>query len=354
MNSTTSRLSIACTLALVSACRRAPPQEQSVEPPAAAVTAQPPAATATGPSITQLLRPLPEVEPLDANKVTLGRRLFHDTRLSGDNTLSCASCHSLDRGGADGAPVSTGIRGQHGTINSPTVLNARFNFVQFWDGRAATLAAQAAGPVANPVEMGHSWDAVVTTLRAEPTYAQAFAQSYPDGVTAANVQDAIATYEMTLVTPSRVDRFLRGDVSALTAEERAGADLFASVGCTMCHLGVNVGGSMYQKMGLVRDYFAERGSPITSADSGRFEVTHQESDRHFFKVPTLRNVALTSPYFHDAHAATLEDAIRTMGRYQLGRELDGAQTASLATFLRALTGEIPPAARMPATTVSAR
>lgn len=312
---------------------------------------QPPAPAAPAPAavdIHTVIQALPPVGLQDANKVTLGRRLFHERRLSGDNTISCASCHAIDHGGVDGLVVSTGIHGQRGGINAPTVLNARFNFVQFWDGRAADLAAQAAGPVANPAEMGNTWPNVENTLRRDPTYVQAFARSYPDGITAANVQNAIATYENTLVTPSRFDRWLTGDNTALNEQEAAGARLFAQVGCTNCHNGNNIGGGTYQKMGAVRDYFTARGH-LTDADNGRFNVTHQESDRHFFKVPTLRNIALTAPYFHDGTATTLEQAIRTMGSVQLGRDLDDAQVASLATFLRSLTGEVPPEALMPAT-----
>lgn len=328
----------------VGACRRSPPPGQQAQPVTAPAPAQP-----AGDPPTAMFQPLPAVEALPEAKVTLGRRLFHDTALSRDNTLSCASCHSLDQGGADARVSSLGINGQVGPINSPTVLNSRFNFVQFWDGRAADLATQAGGPVENPKEMGNTWDNVVATLNRDPSYVSAFTAAYPSGgLTAANVRDAIATYEMTLVTPSRFDRYLRGERAALTDAERAGLTEFVTTGCTACHAGVNLGGAMYQKMGLVRNYFADRGN-LTEADNGRFNVTHQEADRHFFKVPTLRNVALTAPYFHDGTARTLEDAVRTMGRYQLGRDLSAEQIGRIVTFLRALTGEIPAAARMPAT-----
>jgi cytochrome c peroxidase len=294
------------------------------------------------------LEPLPEVAT-DARKVALGRSLFFDTRLSGDGTLSCATCHSLDHGGAEPRRTSTGIRGQIGPINAPTVLNAGLNFVQFWDGRAADLQAQAAGPVANPVEMGATWDDVVARLSGDEALRAEFVAIYGDsGVTQANVTDAIAEYERSLVTPSRFDRFLRGEESALTEDERRGYELFTTVGCTTCHRGANVGGSMYQRMGLVRDYFAERGTPITDADLGRFNVTHDEADRHRFKVPTLRNVALTGPWFHDGSRETLDDAVRAMGRYQLGRELDADQVRLLVAFLGSLTGDLPAHAR-PAT-----
>ncbi len=300
----------------------------------------------------------------DAAQAALGRRLFFETRLSGDGTLNCASCHDPGSGGAEPRRVSTGIHGQLGPINAPTVLNAANNFVQFWDGRAETLEAQAAGPVANPLEMGASWDAVVAALNADPTYVAAFAALYSDAarfpeddragvptpggpVTQERVTHAIAEYERQLVTPGRFDRFVGGDASAMTEDERRGYALFTSVGCTGCHTGPNVGGTMYQRMGLVRDWFAQVGRPLTAADDGRFNVTHDEADRHRFKVPTLRNVALTAPYFHDGSAATLADAVRTMGAFQLGRDLTDEQVRLIVAFLGALTGDMPPEAQPP-------
>lgn len=293
------------------------------------------------------VEPLPEVS-VDMNKVALGRRLFHDTRLSGDGTLSCASCHSLDEGGAEHRPVSIGIRSQSGPINAPTVLNSSHNFVQFWDGRAATLEEQAARPVANPIEMGAEWPTVVATLAANETDVAEFSALYPDGVTQANITNAIAEYERYLVTPSRFDAFLRGDESALNEQERRGWATFQEVGCTACHRGVNLGGTMYQRMGLVQNYFERRGSPLTEADHGRFNVTHDEADRHRFKVPTLRNIELTAPYFHDGSHTELATAVRVMGQVQLNRELTDAQVADMVAFLHSLTGTLPEHARMPA------
>jgi cytochrome c peroxidase len=293
------------------------------------------------------VQPVPERIARDMRRVRLGRRLFHDPILSGDGTVSCASCHSLDRGGADGRVSSLGIRNQVGPINSPTVLNARFHIAQFWDGRAADLREQAAGPVANPAEMGATWDNVVAALNRSTVYPDQFRAIYPDGVTAVNVRDAIASYEEMLVTPSRFDRWLRGDERALSAEERAGADLFVTTGCITCHQGVALGGTSFQKMGSVRNYFNDRSTPLTEADNGRFNHTHVEADRYFFKVPTLRNVALTAPYLHDGSRTTLEETVRVMGRYQLGRELTGEQVTRLVAFLNALTGELPADARLP-------
>jgi len=305
--------------------------------------------TPTTPAGPPAIEPLPTPE-VNMTKVVLGRPLDHDARPPGDGTLSCASCHSLDMGGAEHTAVSTGIRGQQGPINSPTVLNSGLNFVQFWDGRAADLQAQAAGPVANPGEMGASWDTVVATLAASEADVTEFSAIYPDGVTQNNITDAIAEYERSLVTPSRFDAFLRGETSALSAEEQRGWATFQEVGCTACHRGANAGGTMYQRMGLVRNYFELRGTPLTEADNGRFNVTHDEADRHRFKVPTLRNVELTAPYFHDGSQAELAGAVRIMGQVQLNRDLTDAQVGDIVAFLRSMTGTLPEHARMPAGT----
>jgi cytochrome c peroxidase len=294
-----------------------------------------------------VLAPLPEPRA-DMTKVALGRRLFFDTRLSGDGTLSCASCHSFDHGGAEPRVTSLGIGGAVGPINSPTVLNASLNFVQLWDGRAADLRQQARGPVTNPIEMGSSFERVVAVLTADPTYVADFRAPYPDGITEANIVDAIAEYEAALITPAPFDRFLRGDQTALSADERAGYELFTAVGCTSCHRGANLGGTMYQRLGLVREYFGhDLGRPLTEADNGRFNVTHKESDRHRFKVPTLRNVTLTGPYLHDGSQATLSEAVLAMARHQLGPDLEAEQVRLVVAFLGALTGKLPEFARMP-------
>ncbi|MDQ3035374.1 MAG: cytochrome-c peroxidase [Myxococcota bacterium] len=324
----------------------------SSEPEVTGAETPPAAAAPTAAAAAPVIEPLAPVQT-DARKVTLGRALFHDVRLSGDETISCATCHSLDAGGAEPRPTSIGIRGQVGPINSPTVLNAGLGFVQFWDGRAADLQAQAAGPVTNPLEMGATWEQVTQRLSADAALTAEMTAIYGENaVTQANITDAIAEYERSLVTPSRFDAFLRGDASALTDDERRGYETFQEVGCTSCHRGQGVGGTMYQRMGLVRrTYFEDRGTPITDADRGRFNVTQQESDLHFFKVPILRNVALTAPYLHDGSQRTLEDVVRVMGRYQLGRELDADQVRVLVAFLSSLTGELPAHARMPASAV---
>lgn len=286
------------------------------------------------------VQPLPRTVQLNARKVTLGKQLFHDTRLSGDNTLSCASCHALDKGGTDQLPVSIGIRGQKGPINAPTVYNAMYNLAQFWDGRAADLVEQAGGPVTNPVEMGAKWDTVLARLKQDPDYVKAFNELYPhEGIVAASVQDAIATFEESLITPdSRFDRYLRGETTALTANEIQGYELFKSVGCASCHYGPALGGSSFEKMGLKGDYFNDRGGKLQEVDLGRYNVTKREHDRYYFKVPTLRNVALTWPYFHDASAETLDEAVRSMARYELGRNLTDTEVDYIVQFLHTLTG----------------
>jgi len=301
----------------------------------------------TKPSVVAVepIKPLPNSVDVNMDKVLLGRSLFNDTAFSGDGTISCATCHMLDHGGAEPRKTSTGIRGQIGPINAPTVLNSGYNFVQFWDGRAKDLQEQAAGPVANPVEMGAKWDNVVERLKKNQEYAAAFAKLYEDGVTKDNATDAIAEYEKSLITPSRFDKFLLGDETAITDAEKSGYATFKEVGCTACHTGIIAGGTMFQKMGLVKDYFADRGTPITKADLGRFNVTKNAADKHFFKVPTLRNVELTSPYLHDGSRDTLEETVKVMGTYQLGRDLTDAQINSIVTFLKSLTGQLPPYAK---------
>lgn len=310
------------------------------EPPTPAAEAKP--AVEEKPALpVEPILPLPDAADVDMDKVLLGRSLYHDTMLSGDGTISCATCHMLEHGGAEPRKTSIGINGQVGPINSPTVLNSSYNFVQFWDGRAKDLQEQAAGPVANPAEMGANWDAVVKRLAADAKYVEAFAKIYEDGVTKDNTTDAIAEYEKSLITPSRFDAFLKGDPAAITDAEKKGYATFKEVGCTACHTGIIVGGTMFQKLGLVRDYFKDRGTPITEADLGRYNVTKKPEDKHFFKVPTLRNVELTAPYLHDGSRATLEETVSIMGKYQLGRDLTDAQVNGIVTFLKTLTGTLP-------------
>ncbi len=285
------------------------------------------------------LKPLPPVPALDAEKVELGRQLFNEKRLSVNNTLSCASCHHLETGGADNKAFSIGFDGQPVLLNTPSVFNASLNFKQFWNARVDTLEAQIEQVVISPVEMGNDWKNVVQTLSSLPVYQTAFAQAYPDGVTATNVQNALTTYERTLLTPhSRFDQYLQGNTDILTLQEKYGYQRFKDYGCIACHQGVNIGGNMYQKFGVMGDYFKARGNP-TEADLGRYLVTLDEEDRHVFKVPSLRNVAVTAPYFHDASAKTLEEAVDVMFKYQLGRTPSAEDKTLIIQFLKTLTGE---------------
>ncbi|MAQ15753.1 MAG: cytochrome B6 [Sandaracinus sp.] len=296
----------------------------------------------------------PPVEPIEApevnmDKVYLGRRLYHDPILSGDGTVSCATCHTLDHGGAEDRRTSNGIGDQVGPINSPTVLNAHFNFVQFWDGRAENLQEQAAGPIENPIEMGGAFGDVVGAVAGDEWYAERFASIYgeDDPVTKDNITDALAEYERYLITPAPFDDFLRGDESALNEQEQRGWAAFQEVGCISCHQGVNLGGTMFQKMGVVENYFEMRGGELTEADHGRFNVTEDEADRHKFKVPTLRNITLTPPYFHDGSQTDLREVVRIMARIQLGKQLEDGQVDDIVAFLGALEGELPAEARLP-------
>ena len=298
------------------------------------------AVDANDPIYARALLPLAAPAGLNADKVALGRKLYHDTRLSGDNTLSCASCHDLKKGGTDQAQFSTGIKGQKGGINAPTVFNATHAFVQFWDGRAADLQEQAAGPVANPVEMGAKWEDVPAKLKQDKEYVDAFAKLYPEGITKTSITDAIATFEKSLVTVnSRFDQFLLGKADALTADEQDGYRLFLADGCYKCHVGQAIGGKSFEKFGLHGDYYADRGNP-TPADDGRFSVTKKESDRHKFKVPTLRNIALTFPYLHDGSTSDLAKVVKLMSKYQLHADIPDSDVELMVKFLKTLNGDL--------------
>ena len=287
------------------------------------------------------VRPIDQELEYDAAKAALGFALFHDTRLSVDNTVSCASCHALETAGVDNHQYSYGVDDQLGGVNAPTVYNAVYNFVQFWDGRAETLAAQAARPPLNPVEMAsESFEQIINKLKADKKLVKEFNAVYPDGLTAENLTDAIEQFERTLVTPnSAFDKWLLGDDEAITAEELEGYELFKKYDCATCHVGQNLGGQSYELMGLRRHYFAERGLELTHEDNGRFKETQLERDRHRFKVPGLRNVEHTWPYYHDGTRETLEEAVRDMGLYQSGVELTDQETDKITAFLKTLTGE---------------
>ncbi len=267
--------------------------------------------------------------------VKLGKELYFEKALSKNNSQSCNSCHMVDekRGGVDNEPTSKGAFGERGGRNSPTTLNSGFQFAQFWDGRAEDLKAQAKGPVLNPVEMAMPDEAeVVKRLNADAKYQGLFKDAYPGvaaPVTYDNMAHAIAAFERTLVTHDRFDDFLKGSDKALTAVELKGLNEFLTQGCTTCHYGPVIGGQVYQKIGLVH--------PFPTEDKGRSAVSKDEDDQFKFKVPMLRNIAITHPYFHKGQIATLEEAVRKMGWHQLGKELSDDQVNSLVAFLKSLT-----------------
>lgn len=278
------------------------------------------------------ITPLPKTIKTDPKKVELGKMLFFDPILSKDNTISCASCHDLDNGGDDGKKVSTGISGKQGSINAPTVLNAVFNFRQFWDGRAKDLQEQAAGPIENPVEMGNSFENLIKTLK-NSSYNDMFLEIYPNGITKENITDALAEYEKTLITPnSPFDRYLKGDKDALSQDQKEGYELFKTKGCIACHNGTNIGGNMYSKFGVIFS--------IHDKNLGRYNITKDENDKYFFKVPSLRNVDQTAPYFHNGSEPSLKKAVEFMAEYQLGRTIPDQEIDKIVAFLHSLTAKV--------------
>jgi cytochrome c peroxidase len=283
--------------------------------------------------------PLPLHVHEDPAKVALGARLFQDVRLSGNNAMTCATCHKLEHGGADGLPramTATGIRHPR---NTPTIFNVAFNAACNWDGGVRTLEAHAERVLLSPTEMHTTWPALLAKLRTASEYQVAFRTLYPGRLTSAHVLDALATYERSLVTPnSRFDHYLRGHPEALSTVERRGYDIFKAYGCGACHQGMNVGGSMFQKFGIFQEAPAPH-DPTTPVDLGRFLLTQVPRDREVFRVPSLRNVALTAPYFHDGRAPTLESAVAIMARVQLGRTLTQEDIHAIVQFLHTLTGE---------------
>lgn len=283
------------------------------------------------------------IQPIQAAKigqpamVELGKKLYFDTRLSKSGFISCNSCHNLSLGGTDNLKTSIGHNWQKGPINAPTVLNSSMNLAQFWDGRAKDLKAQAGGPIANPGEMAFTHQLAIEVLASIPAYQTEFKKVFKkDAIDIDQVTQAIAAFEETLVTPhSRFDKWLKGDKKAISAQELAGYKLFKDSGCVACHNGPAVGGNSFQKMGVVAPYVA------SSPAEGRVAVTGKDADRFNFKVPTLRNVELTYPYFHDGEAATLTQAVDTMGRLQLGKQFTVEENAKIVAFLKTLTGEQP-------------
>jgi len=283
------------------------------------------------------IQPIQPARQINLGMAELGKKLYFDPRLSKSGFISCNSCHNLSMGGTDNIPTSIGDHWQQGPINAPTVLNSSLNVAQFWDGRAADLKAQAGGPIANPGEMAFTHTLAIGVLESIPAYVREFKTVFgKDKVDIDQVTAAIAEFEKTLVTPnSRFDQYLLGKADALSADEKAGYKLFKDSGCIACHNGPAVGGSSFQKMGIVEPYKAK------SPAEGRSAVTGKDADRFNFKVPTLRNVEMTYPYFHDGAANTLAEAVDVMGRLQLGKKFTKDENAKVVAFLKTLTGDQP-------------
>lgn len=305
---------------------------------------------------TSLFAPLPETmesddNPLSEAKVELGKMLYYDPRLSRSGFISCNSCHNLATYGVDNLPTSLGHRWAVGPRNSPTVLNAALHATQFWDGRAKDVEEQAGGPILNPIEMAIEGESIaIERIASMPEYVERFQAAFPESeeaLTYDNIANAIGAFERTLTTPDRFDRFLEGDIEALSEEELAGLKVFVDSGCAACHAGPALGGQMMQRFGVVESYweatreFVTRDKPTMPMDVGRFAVTQNENDLYVFKVPSLRNITRTYPYFHDGSIWGLRDATQIMARVQLGRELDEEQLDKLMVFYEALEGDIP-------------
>ena len=340
-------LAAASLIVLTGACSKSPEPTDT----APSNAAEPPAVASTDPLILraqQLFKPIPikapdlPGNPATADKVALGAMLYFDPRLSATHSISCASCHNPGLGGADNSPTSAGFHGTRGGRNSPTVFNAAYNFAQFWDGRARDLEEQAGGPMVNPVEMASPKQHVAEQLAALPQYRTDFARAFPgasDPVTLANAQKAIAVFEATLITPNApFDRFLRGDPAALNADQKAGLALFIDKGCASCHAGVNMGGAMYARFGAIA---APDARYRPAGDRGRSGVTGKAADDYVFKVPSLRNIALTAPYFHTGSEQDLAKVVGVMARAQLRQTLNAGEITSIVAFLQTLTGDQP-------------
>ena len=288
-------------------------------------------------SATEPVQPISPVKEINLAQVELGKKLFFDPRLSKSGFISCNSCHNLSMGGTDNIKTSVGHNWQQGPINSPTVLNSSLNIAQFWDGRAADLKEQAGGPIANPGEMASTHTLAIDILQSIPGYVTEFKQVFgSDTIDIDKVTQAIAEFEKTLVTPnSRFDKWLLGDKNAINATELAGYNQFKQAGCTACHYGEAMGGSSFQKMGLLKPY------KTSNKAEGLAAVTGKDADRFKFKVPTLRNVEMTYPYFHDGEAETLTEAVDIMGKLQLGKQFTPSENAQIVAFLKTLTGDQP-------------
>lgn len=281
--------------------------------------------------------------PITPEKVTLGRVLYFDKRLSKEGNISCNSCHNLETYGVDNQPTSLGDGGERGGRNSPTVLNAAYHFAQFWDGRAKDVEEQAGGPILNPIEMSMpDQDFVIKRLQGITGYQEMFAKAFPgeqQPINYGNVQKSIAAFERELITPSRFDEYLAGNENALTNEEKKGLQTFMDAGCTACHSGTVLGGQMYQKFGLAGNYWDFTHS--AKVDNGRYLVTNNEADKYIFKVPSLRNVEKTHPFFHDGSITDLGEAVKIVAKLQLNKDLTPEQVNDIVYFLKSLTGTVP-------------
>jgi cytochrome c peroxidase len=285
------------------------------------------------------ITPIPTTADTRPDRIRLGERLFSDARLSRDSVVACSACHHLATGGDDDRALATGLDGRPLDFNTPTIFNVGLNARFDWRGNFRSLEEQNESALLDPRVMHDDWNSLLSELRADATYREAFAASYGGEINRGQVLDALATYERSLVTPNgRFDRHLRGETGAITADEERGYQLFKSYGCIACHQGVNVGGNLFQQFGIFHDPFV--GRPVTTeADLGRFTITGDPADRHVFRVPSLRNVALTAPYFHDGSAPTLNDAVEIMARNQLGRTLTRDDIGLIVKFLNTLTGD---------------
>ena len=281
------------------------------------------------------IRPIPDIKIDKPAEVELGKKLFHDPKLSKNKTISCATCHPLSNAGVDSLPIAIGINGKKGVRNTPTVYNSSLHFRQFWDGRVETLEEQSKIPLLNPVEMGNTWSDIIKTLSNDPWYQTQFKNIYSDGITQDNIAKAIAQFERTLLTPnSPFDQYLKGYDNAINEVTLQGYKLFKSYGCSSCHQGVLVGGNMFEKLGVVIDYYSNTPG---DNDQGRYEQTGIEEHRHEFKIPSLRNVELTAPDFHNGSVKTLEEVVYIMGRHQLGRNIPKEDVDKIVLFLKSLT-----------------
>jgi len=287
----------------------------------------------------QPIEPLPLTVQFDVARAALGELLFAEPRLSGDGKIACTDCHHQQHGWADDQPHTFVSGRPESTVNVPTMYNVRFLYKLSWGGKYESLESHIDALMKNPKVMASSWELATQHLSQVQSYRAKFAAVFADGLTASNVRQTILEYERSLVTPNApFDRYLRGNNQAVSTEVKQGFAMFKSYGCSSCHQGVAIGGNVFERFGVLRDFFADRGH-FDNADLGRFNVTQQDQDRFVFRVPSLRNVALTAPYFHDGSAATLEDAVKTMASYQLGRDLEDADRTALVAFLRSLTGE---------------